>query len=94
MKKYTRKGLIRFYEKLPPMSRPCKHGACPIAVFMGPSFIASYESERVASTAAMWLDQVLADCIDSVDTTVDNCDVWPRLTAAEIVELAKAAPHV
>ena len=49
MKRYTRKGLIRFYEKLPPRSRPCQTDVCPIATFMGPKFVANYPEPADAS---------------------------------------------
>ena len=90
MKKYTRKGLIRFFEKLPPRSRPCKE-ACPIAVFLGAKFIESRMSLEAASIEAMEFDPILAERIDLASVT-DG--MWPKLTAAQIVKIAKAAPHV
>ena len=80
MKRYTRKGLIRFYEKLPLRSRPCKHG-CPIAVYM----------HMESSTDAAFLDIALTGPIDAA---VWDSRGWGNLTAARIVKIAKAAPHV
>ena len=92
MKKYTRKGLIRYFEKLPPRSRPCKAGACPIAVFMGPVFITRHVSPAAASTTAIGFDPALAGVIDArLDNLIEG---WCRLTAARIVKIAKAAPRV
>ena len=90
MKKYTRKGLIRFFEKLPPRSRPCKPDVCPIAVFMGPGFIESYPAPGDASMGAIGFDNCLADFIDEAA----GLRGWGSLTAAQIVKIAKAAPHV
>ena len=89
MKKYTRKALIRYFEKLPPRSRPCKE-ACPIATFMGPEFINNYDSPEQASTEAQFLDPALADCIDYSRYICDEPNIWRRFTAASIVSIAKA----
>ena len=80
MKRYTRKGLIRFYEKLPPSSRPCRW-LCPIAVYM----------HMESSTDAMVLDPHLTGAIDAAS---EGSSGWGNLTAARIVKIAKAAPHV
>ena len=88
-KKYTRKGLIRYFEKLPPWSRPCREDVCPIATFMGPGFVASYTKPEDASIAAEELDPFLAEEIDII-----HGGNWDNLTAARIVKIAKAAPHV
>ena len=90
MKRYTRKGLIRYFEKLPPKSRPCQTDVCPIATFMGPKFVANYPEPADASVAAMRFDPLLASAIDASD----DRDDWTTLTASKIVKIAKAAPHV
>ena len=77
MKKYTRKGLIRFYEKLTPRSRPCI-AYCPIATYLGTS---SYDVLAFDLPLAIKIDRACA--FD-----------WASLTAAQIVKIAKAAPHV
>jgi hypothetical protein len=85
MKRYSRKALIRFFSKLPPRSRPCKQGLCPIAVFMGRQFIKRFPSDYCASTRAVELDEQLAD---AVDLSVER--YWDTITAARIVKIAKS----
>ena len=80
MKKYTRKGLIKFYEKLPPRSRPCKW-LCPIAAYM----------RMESSSDAVLLDPYFSENIDACSAGLVG---WGNLTAARIVKIAKAAPHV
>ena len=86
MKKYTRKGLIKFFEKLPPRSRPCKplnptsELRCPIGVFL--------DDDRWGICAKH--DPPVALAFD----VVFGIGEWDRLTAAQIVKIAKAAPHV
>ena len=80
MKKYTRKGLIRYFEKLPPRSRPCKVGDCPIARYL----------KLDSSGAALEYDIALAVAFDKDKMHPRWCDY----TAAQIVKIAKAARHV
>ena len=58
MKKYSRAKLIRYFEKLPPRSRPCKE-ACPIATYLGLDW----------SIDAVRYDQRLAFAIDCLESS-------------------------
>ena len=82
VKKYTRKGLIRYFEKLPPRSKPCPLHVCPIMAFSDGRFSGFDDCQL-----AMRFDHA--------------CNIrpigkrgWHNLTAARIVKIAKAAPHV
>lgn len=74
MKRYSRKGLIRFFSKMPPDKRPCNR-RCPIATYM--NLRGKMPNDRAAN-----LDSFLADSIDGYGP-------WNELTAKEIVELAR-----
>ena len=81
MKRYSRKAFIRYFEKLPPRSKPCagkvdKFGsrACPLVVS---GFVDS-------NGEALYLDSELTAKID-----VYCIWKWSLLSAARIVRIAK-----
>jgi hypothetical protein len=83
MKKYSRKALIRFFSKLPPRSRPCKDGLCPIATMLGlpPGDYRGRSNHKAAQR-----DRLLAQ---EFDIQTMNAMGYP-LTAARIVRIAKS----
>lgn len=78
-KKYSRKALIRFFEKLPPRSKPCKGDYCPIGFFLG--IANSYEAAKY--------DKRLACAVDGASLSAGS---WDDLTAARIVKIARSLP--
>ena len=81
-KTYSRKALIKYFEKLPPDSRPCTEGHhCPIGVFMG---ISNWAAER--------LDRPLSKQFDAatIYRESEGRSSWHRLTSSRIIKIAKS----
>lgn len=81
MKKYSRKALIRYFEKLPPRSRPCPENEeiCPLVVAGFARTVDSAETK----------DKELTNALDAA--SAERWD-WHGLTAARIVRIAKSLP--
>lgn len=90
-KKYSRRGLIQFFARRAPQSKPCRDGRCPIATYMDlthsdvpPGSGLNYE--------ALQHDPPLATAVDTACYSGPDGARWGMLTAAHIVRIAKSLP--